>query len=102
MPQTTATMNFGCRAISDKRPPAFALVSRGGIGIFSSISVQARDHRNRRLRDVGGGEQIGRQHILGRDHDLRADNGGSTPPISTNEIAFGRNASLAVSAAAKR
>ena len=70
-------MKRGWRAISPSgRPPAGLRGGVGGGGISTSDSTPAGEHRERRLRDEGRGEQIRRPQILGDDHELRTDDAG--------------------------
>ena len=44
--------------------------------MFTNISI-SRDQGERRLAEIGRGEEIGRPQILGRDDELRSDDAGN-------------------------
>ena len=95
-------MKRGWRAISEIGRPGFAVTCAGGIGILTSISTAAETSATADWARKVPAKRYGCQRSLVPMTSCEPNSPAKMPPTITQEIAFGRNSSLAVSAAAKR
>ena len=78
-PQATATMKRGILAISLSGRPDCAGLSAHWPRNPHEHQHAGGDQRDRGLRQIGRGEQIGRPQVLGDDDELRSDHAGQDP-----------------------